>query len=295
MYVPKNEICIFRLQNPFENDYNRGMKISDQQKDNLPEGVYKTQKKNGDVYFRSSLTYQNKHISLGSFCSPEDAHAAYLEGKKLLSDKKISLMDHADDAVLSFDKWVSLINFRDNGIYFGTPIYMGQKLFYYYLSPALILKFDMDDLFYYSSHKIMKRGNHFFVADYGSQISIVSRYGIKPYAVCGRDYFFINGDRTDFRRENLTVKNTYHGVRIIEQNGRLTYKAVIHVKGNLTVGEYDSPEMAAIAYNKAADILIKRGVSKNYEQNYIDGLSPSKYAEIYSALEVSAHIKNYMP
>ena len=34
----------------------------------------------------------------------------------------------------------------------------------YYLSPSHVLKFDPDDLFYYSSHKIMRRGNHYFVA-----------------------------------------------------------------------------------------------------------------------------------
>ena len=33
---------------------------------NLP-GVFKAQKKNGDIYYRSSITFRSKHISLGSF------------------------------------------------------------------------------------------------------------------------------------------------------------------------------------------------------------------------------------
>lgn len=110
-------------------------------------------------------------------------------------------------------KWVSLINLRDNGLYIGNPIYLGQQLFYYYLSPHHVLKFDMEDLFYYSSHKIMCRGNHYFVADYGMQQTLTSRYGIKSYGVTGVDYCFVNGDPTDFRRENLQIHNIYHGVR----------------------------------------------------------------------------------
>ena len=36
--------------------------------------------------------------------------------------------------------------------------------------------------------------------------------------------------------------------------------------------------LPAIAYNKAIDILKKKGVNKSYTPNYIDGLSPSTYA-----------------
>lgn len=59
----------------------------------------------------------------------------------------------------------------------------------------------------------MRRGNHYFVSDYGMQLTLTSRYGIKNYAVPGRDYCFRNGDPTDFRRENLQIHNIYHGVR----------------------------------------------------------------------------------
>ena len=260
------------------------------------EGVFSATKKSGEVYFRSSLTYRRTHISLGSFSTPELAHEAYLEGLKLLSDTSITLTNYKSSSSLTFEKWVCLLNFRDNGIYFGNPIYIGQRLFYYYLTPTHILKFDMDDLFFYSSHKIMCRGNHYFVADYGMQLNIASRYGIKNYAVPGIDFHFINGDSTDFRRENLEIHNIYHGIRAVQQkNGQYLYTARIHIKGNYVIGKYHTELEAAIAYNKAIDILLKNGLKKKFTPNYIDGLSPSKYAEIYSNLEISPKIKEYRP
>lgn len=256
-------------------------------------GVFPAVKKNGQAYFRASLTYHKKHISLGSFPSSLEAHLAYLEGNRLLSETEISLLNYQPSSPLSFEKWVCLINFRDNGIYFGTPIYMGQSLFYYYISPLHVLKFDLDDLFYYSSHKIMQRGNHYFVADYGMQVNIASRYGIKNYAIRDVDYRFINGDSTDFRRENLEILNTYHGVRRIQKKGKTLYTVRIHVRGNYTVGTYSTELEAAIAYNKAIDLLLKRGVQKKYTPNYVEGISASKYAEIYSALEISPKLLNF--
>lgn len=257
------------------------------------DGVFCARKKNGEIYFRSSLTHKRKHISLGSFSEPEKAHEAYLEGIRLLSDKRLSLIDYSDNSPLSFEKWVCLINYRDNSIYLGSPIYIGQRIIYYYLSPSHVLKFDMDDLFYYSSHKIMCRGRHYFVSDYGMQVNIASRYGIKNYAVQGRDFEFLNGDNTDFRRENIAVRNIYHGLRQSNVNGRTIYNVYIHVRGNLLVGRYENELDAAIAYNKAIDILKRNGVNKNYVPNYIEGISPSKYAEIYSSLAVSKGIVNF--
>ncbi len=259
------------------------------------EGVFCATKKNGEVYYRASLTYCKKHISLGSYRTPLEAHRAYLEGNLLLSGSSVTLMHYQDSSLLSFEKWVILINFRDNGIYFGNPIYVGQKLFYYYLSPTHILKFDMDDLFYYSSHKIMCRGNHYFVADYGMQINIASRYGIKNYAVSGIDFRFINGDSTDFRRENIEILNIYHGVRLSFEQGEPVYSVRIHIRGNYLVGRYATELEAAIAYNKAIDILHKNGVNKNFSPNYIEGISPRKYAEIYSSLSISPKIAEYRP
>lgn len=259
------------------------------------EGVFPAVKKNGEVYFRASLTYHRKHISLGSFSSPEAAHAAYLEGCRILADFSCSPESYLNTSPLPFEKWISLINFRDNGLYFGNPIYVGKKIFYYYLSPGKILKFDPDDLFYYSSHKIMCRGNHYFVADYGLQVSIITRYGIKPYAREGKDFRFINGDSTDFRRENLEILNIYHGVSHEQQHGRHLYAVHIHIRGKYLVGRYTDELEAAIAYNKAIDVLKKNGVTRRYTPNEIDGISPSRYAEIYTKLQISPKLTAYRP
>lgn len=260
------------------------------------EGVYKTTKKNGETYYRSSLTFRRKHISLGSYHNELLAHLAYRVASGILAEgSTITLDDYQSTSVLSFDKWVTLINFRDNGIYLSHPIYVRPKFFYYYLTPECILKFDSDDLFYYSSHKIMRRGNHYFVADYGMQVNIPSRYGIKNYAVPGIDYIFLNGDTTDFRRENLEILNSYHGVRSILKKGIYRYAVRIHIHGYYRVGIYDDMTTAAIAYNKAVDVLHQNGLSKNFSLNYVDSVTPSEYAEIYSKLKISPKIMEYHP
>ncbi len=257
------------------------------------KGVYQAQKKDGTVYYRASVTHKSKHISLGSFASMRQAGRAYREAVRLINMPELSLHNYDEASPLSFEKWVILINFRDNGIYFGTPIYARPKFFYYYLSGSVVLKFDIDDLFYYSSHKIMKRNGHLFVADYGMQVNILSRYGIRSFAVAGRDYLFINGDDTDFRRANLKIINRYQGVCAVAVKGKTKYKAKINVPGYFVIGTYSSETEAAIAYNKAIDALRRNGVRKNYLPNYIDGLSPASYADIYSRLKISDRITNY--
>lgn len=259
------------------------------------EGVCPAMKKNGQVYYRSSVTYKRKHISLGSFSQPEDAHMAYLTAVSITSGSTMTLTDYTPESPLPFEKWVCLMNYRDNGIYLGHPIYVRPRFFYYYLSTEHILKFDSDDLFYYTSHKIMRRGNHYFVADYGMQVNIASRYGIKNYGVIGVDYLFINGDATDFRRENIEIINSYHGVRKTQKKGQCIYTVRIHIRGNYLVGSYHTSTEAAIAYNKAIDILLKKGVTKNFTPNYIENLPPRKYAEIYSRLEIASGIIQYKP
>lgn len=57
-------------------------------------GVFAAQKKDGTIYFRSSLTHQKKHISLGSYPSASIAHAAYLEGCSLLADHALTINDY---------------------------------------------------------------------------------------------------------------------------------------------------------------------------------------------------------
>lgn len=257
----------------------------------MQPGVYAAVQKNGTHYFRSSVTYRRKHISLGSFSCENEANRAYVEALALLADKTVEISDYNADHTLSFDKFVILCNFRDNGLYISNPIYIRPKFFYYYISPDVIFTFDQDDLFFYSSHKIMQRGGHFFVAEYGIQTTLYSRYGIPSYAVAGRDYSFSNGDPYDMRSVNLSVVNGYTGVKRIVSASGVSYSARIHINGYCQIGSYHTPEEAAIAYNKAVDIVKKNGISRNYAQNYIDNISPSIYAEIYSSICVSQNIQ----
>lgn len=267
----------------------------------LPQGVYSAVKKDGTVYYRASLTYRGKHVSLGSFADADTAHLAYLEAGQLIrpvagAAVSMEIADYKKQThILSFEKWVCLINFRDNRMYFSTPIYVRAKFFYYYLTPSTVLKFDIDDLFYFSSHKIMKRGGHYFVADFGMQVNVLSRLGIKNYGVCGRDYHFLNGDHTDFRRENLEIFNQFHGVISYVHKGVTKYRARIHVKGYYIIGTYDTMTEAAIAYNKAIDILHRAGIRRNYLPNYLENVSPSAYADIYSGLKVSPKLYSISP
>ena len=263
---------------------------------NLP-GVYTARKKDNSIYYRASITFRGKHISLGSYETETEAHQAYLEAHTLTDSDALALEDYKTTSRLSFDKWVSLINFRDNGIYFSTPIYLKKKFFLYYMEPSKILKFDIDDLFYYSTKKIMRRGNHLFVNDYGMQFSILNRYGVKNYAVEGKDYRFINGDSNDLRYENIEILNRYHGITRIpgSTDADYRYKVRIHIRSNYVVGVYDTEEEAAIAYNKAVDILKKNGIDRNFPLNYIEGLSPATYADIYSELKISPKIYSIFP
>ena len=261
---------------------------------NLP-GVYTATKKDGSIYYRASITYRGKHISLGSFAQEQTAHQAYQEAVSALADASLSLNSYSEHYSIFFEKWVSLMNFRDNGLYIANPIYIRIKYFDYYLSPDIVLKFDLDDLFYYSSHKIMRRGNRLFVADYGMQTGIAARYGIKNYAVEGRDYRFVNGDCYDFRYENIELINQFHGVSSATYHGTPCFKAKIHINGDFVIGYYATEIEAAIAYNKAIDLLKKAGVTKQYTPNYVENISPSRYADLYNDLVISQKILDYRP
>lgn len=256
-------------------------------------GVYTARRKDNTIYYRASLTYRNKHISLGSYDTEEMGNTAYLEATALLNDSACGIEQYNEAGhTLSFEKWVILVNFRDNGVYIPNPIYVRPRLFYYYFAPDDFFIFSREDLFYYSAHKIQRRGGHFFVADYGSQLNIMSRYGIKSHAVAGRDYVFLNGNPQDMQYSNIKVINTYLGV---SADGRGKYSVKIHVNGYLKAGVYDDAVTAAIAYNKAADILKENGVKKQYGANYIDGISPKAYADIYTGIKISDRIKGYRP
>lgn len=260
----------------------------------LLPGVYRAVKKNGAIYYRSSITYQNKHISLGSFLSEEIANKAYQYADYILRNPSILIEDFDSAKPLNFDKWVILINYRDNGIYIKNPIYLRKGFFFYYINIDYILKFDIDDLFYYAHHKIMVRGNHLFVCDYGMQVNVLSRYGIKNYGINGKDYIHINGDELDYRYSNIEIINKFTGVTKTIKNGIIQYCAKIHIKGDYLIGYYHKEEEAAIAYNKAVKILADLGVKKNYQVNFIPDMDEITYAKLFHSIRISKKIRNFV-
>ena len=97
----------------------------------MKKGVFAAVKKDGSVYYRASITFRCKHISLGSFTSEAEAHGAYQSADKLLSATvPITPEDYQETQfpLLPFSKWISLLNFKNNGIYIKTPIYL-RKIF----------------------------------------------------------------------------------------------------------------------------------------------------------------------
>lgn len=262
----------------------------------MPTGVYQTTRKDKTPVYRASFTYHDRHISLGSFPTPEEAHRAYLTAELLLrlpEGKKLSIQDYSSvGKPLSYEKWVILINLRDNGIYIKTPIYLFRRYFIYYYNEETQLKFDADDLFYYSNHKIMKRGGHLFVADYGMQVTITSRYGIKSHAVPGRDYRFVNGDSCDFRYGNIELFNRYFGVSRETKRGKTVFLVKIHINGDYIVGRYLDETDAAIAYNRAADLLKERGFARKFPVNYIESISDEEYRRRYQSIKISPRLRN---
>lgn len=251
------------------------------------KGVMPAVKKDGTPYYRASITYKNKHISLGSFSTENAAAASYALARHILFDAGTRLEDFPQPCPLSFEKWVILHNFRDNGYYFNTPIYMHKYYFSYHIDRKSELTFDVDDLFYYARHKILRRNGYLFVNDFGLQTNILSRYGIKNFAVCGRDYRFIDGNSNNMRYHNIEVINPYCGVQRHIENGRTTYVARIHVNGDWLIGRFDMLEHAAVAYNKAADYLNRFHLpAKQFARNYIEHFSQDTYRTVYEEIRL---------
>ena len=239
------------------------------------KGVFPATKKDGTIYYRTSINYSGKHISLGSFASEEMAHLAYKEASQTLSDAVITIDNvYSHKNILPHEKIIILLNFRDNGLYFKNPIYLRKGYFSYFLSEHEELKFDIDD--------------------YGMQYSILSRYGIRPYAVAGRDYQFVNGDSYDYRYANILVINRFHGVLRHIVKGITKYRTMIHINGNYLVGTYSSEEKAAVAYNKAVDLAKAAGIKKDFPENYVDTLPPKEYAEVYTKVKLSERYLSYL-
>ena len=83
--------------------------------------------------------------------------------------------------------------------------------------------------------------------------------------------------------------NRYNGVIKIFKNNMPFYQSKIHVNGDYLIGTYETENEAAIAYNKAIDILKKAGCNKNYTPNFLD-IPSSQYAVIYNAIPISEKV-----
>ena len=255
------------------------------------KGIFKAKRKDNSTYYRVSITRNSKHISLGSFDRQKDAAACYREAVEIFDNPDIDIESYKESFAVPFDKFIVLLNYRDNGIYIANPIYLKSNYFYYYLDKDTVLKFDRDDLFYYSKHKIIKRGGHLYCNEYGNQINLLEKYSIGSYAVKDKDYRFINNDPLDFRYSNIEIINRFHGVRKITKNNKTFFEVKIHLKGYLKVGEFEDEITAAIAYNKAVDEL-KKKYDKNFIQNF-PNLSPKEYAAIYTDIKLPDSVIKY--
>ena len=257
----------------------------------MKKGVFLIKNRHGEDRFRAAINRGGKRISLGSYPSEEAAAGAYRDAAMLYEQKEIDLLSlPLEDSPLSYDKCITILNHRDHGIYIKTPIYLRKGYFSYFLQGFGELKFDNDDLFYYSSHRILSHGGHLYVNDFGMQYGILARYGIKNFAVLGRDYRFANGDETDYRYENIIVINRYHGVRRIERQGLTCFEAKLHINGDYLVGRYEDDMTAAVAYNKAADLAEAAGIQKRFPRNYISEYSEETYQKIYRSVTISERL-----
>lgn len=237
------------------------------------------------VYF----LYQSKKVYLGVYDSQEAAENTLSEATEIM-EKSIP-MSHYTCHYINFKKFISLCNLRDHNVYIKNPIDLHDTYFNYYLSKDIVFTFDIKDLLFFSAYKISKRGNYIYTQDSITQQSILSRFGIHPHSVYGVDYKLKNGNMYDFRRENLEIINPYKGVFHKSINNQSVYIAKIFINHDIIIGHYTSQLEAAIAYNKAIDVLFENGSQRDYIQNDIPYLTLTEYNQIYNQLTLSPCIK----
>ena len=113
-----------------------------------PAGVYTTKRKDGSTYYRVSITIGGRHISLGSYDDISTAGAVYTEAGQIMNSG-YGIDDYAmHNFNIPFRKYVVLINYRDNKIYFKTPVYLSKNYFTYYII-RVSFSFSISGLFYH--------------------------------------------------------------------------------------------------------------------------------------------------
>jgi hypothetical protein len=250
--------------------------------------IYPVNKKSG-IEYQLYYRYKNRRLYLGTYKTFELASLAFLQAKDLTSSNL--LIDSIAELTLPFNKAVSLINFRDNGVLFKNPIYVCGDYFKYYYSRDIVFLFDNKHLFFFSTNKIAIRGNYIYTQDGITQKNILHRFGIPSHSVAGKDYIFKNNNPYDFRKSNLHIINRYLGVTYTTKNGNPVYVAKIFLNKSIVVGHYTSEVEAAIAYNKAADLLEKH-TQADYLRNEIPYLTKAEYNALYESISLSAYLNS---
>ena len=59
------------------------------------------------------------------------------------------------------------------------------------------------------------------------------------------------------------------------------------------MGKYKNEDKAAIAYNKAVDILENKGLKINYSKNYIENYDDKEYQKVYDEIKISDKLINF--
>lgn len=249
--------------------------------------------KNDVTTYRVYFVANSKKIYLGAYKNEVTAQRVLEEAKTIM---KASFGLHLmHDFLLDYKKQVCLSNYRDYSVYIKNPIYLHDTYFTYYLSKDTFLIFDNKDLFYFSTSHIRKRGNYLYIQDSISQQNLLSRFGIPNHSVVGKDYIFRNGNTLDFRRENLQILNAYKGVSQKLYKGNTLYMTHIFTTKNILVGKYESEIEAAIAYNKAIDLLSKEHANYHFVPNTIAFLTQSEYDALYTKLKISPRLLSTAP
>ena len=81
---------LFLLQDYQSQIYMQSNQFNSERSIYMKPGVFLAKKKDGTLYYRSSLTYKNKHISLGSYDTEDQAHQTYMEASMILSSSLTS-------------------------------------------------------------------------------------------------------------------------------------------------------------------------------------------------------------
>lgn len=246
--------------------------------------------------YRLYYPYHKHKIYIGLYDLEETALAALSLIESIMAQDAVpfSLQNpkSPNESLLPSKKYISLLNLRDNGILIHNPIYIYKDYFKYYLSQSTVLTFDMRDLLFFSTNKIYQRGNYFYTKNTFMQTNLLSRYGIAPHSKLGVHYHFKNNNPYDLRRENLEITSHYKGVITTTRQGNTIYITKIFNQKTIVVGHYKTENDAAIAYNKACDILQGTGVMREYARNELPFLTHTEYLEIYNSILISPRLLN---